>query len=149
MRVTLSWKDVHQLCYQLLCASGHDISHRHRVYGVPRGGCIVAALVGRPVSSPESAEFIVDDIIDSGATEKRHREQYPDKPFFALIDKRSAVTREERETWIVFPWEVADKSGVDENVERLRQYAKAGSAARKEVLHALINLVDEFIREDE
>jgi len=39
-----------------------------RLYGIPRGGAIVAGLSGRAVDRPEDADWIVDDVIDSGAT---------------------------------------------------------------------------------
>jgi hypothetical protein len=72
------------------------------VYGVPRGGAVVAGLLGCAVDSPEDAEYIVDDIEDSGATRRHYESKYPDKPFYTL------VTREPDGPWVVFPWEHAD-----------------------------------------
>lgn len=72
-----------------------------KVFGVPRGGCAVAALVGQPVDRPEDADAIVDDLIDSGATRDRWSAK-TNKPFFALYDKRAMTGIK---PWLTFPWE--------------------------------------------
>jgi GTP cyclohydrolase I len=91
-----------------------------KVYGVPRGGCVVAALVGTPVDRPDLADAIVDDVIDSGATRDRYTEAYPSIPFYALFDK-TEETEPMRGKWIVFPWE-KDETPVEDNVKRLLEY---------------------------
>jgi len=75
-----------------------------RVYGVPRGGAIVAGLLASRwanvvvARTPEDADCILDDIIDSGATKAR----YPGKPFHALVDKTGS---DAAIGWVRFPWE--------------------------------------------
>lgn len=91
------------------------------VYPVPRGGVPVAlALAGTMpmciVDTPERADVIVDDLIDSGATAAR----YPGKPFFALIDKR---TWEHGDQWVVWPWEGTAEKGIEDHITRLIQFA--------------------------
>lgn len=91
-----------------------------KIFGVPRGGIPVAlALAGTGpfilVDDAEQADVIVDDLIDSGAT----RERYGDKPFFALLDKR---TWPHGNAWVVFPWEGDSDGGIEDNVVRLLQY---------------------------
>lgn len=71
-----------------------------KLYGVPRGGQIVAGLTGRAVDSILEADAIVDDIIDSGATRQRYA--HYGKPFWALWDKAPG------DGWIAFPWEGSD-----------------------------------------
>ena len=88
-----------------------------RAYAVPRGGIPVAyllqGLVGFHITdNPADADIFIDDLIDSGSTCERYRNEYPGKPFFALIDKRT--DEQFRGKWIVFPWEVTD-SGVDKS----------------------------------
>ena len=69
-------------------------------------------------NSPQEADAIVDDIIDSGATRNRFASLYPDKPFYALYDY-SAV----KGPWLVFPWEAAsNEDDPADNVRRLLQY---------------------------
>lgn len=89
-----------------------------KYYGVPRGGMYIAALKD-PVDCPEEAEYICDDIIDSGATRDLWKEKYPDHPFFSVID----IPGGDEKNWYVFPWE---KSGdkietIESNVKRLLQ----------------------------
>lgn len=91
-----------------------------KIWGVPRGGCFIAMILASNnkaimVETPEEADIIVDDLIDSGDTVARYREQYPHKPFFVPIDKRGDSR------WIVFPWE-AKEEPVKDNLERLNQY---------------------------
>ena len=92
-------------------------------YGVPRGGQIVAGMTGRAVDKIEDADIIIDDLIDSGATEQRYKKY--NKPFVALIDKRIELQNQ----WLVFPWEMRDndkeeslEETVEDNVTRLLQF---------------------------
>lgn len=101
-----------------------------KVYGVPRGG-IPAALVTQQanpgiilVETPEEADIIVDDIIDSGTTKRKYADKYPEKPFLALIDKTSPQAKNYYPSgeWIVFPWETSQENGIEDNIRRLLQY---------------------------
>jgi GTP cyclohydrolase I len=95
------------------------------IYAVPRGG-IPAALAlipflstrfrARLVEDPKMADFVFDDIIDTGRT----REQYLGHKFFALIDK----IKDDRYKglWVVFPWEETQERGYEDHVVRLLQY---------------------------
>ena len=86
-----------------------------KYYGVPRGGQIVAGLLGNAVDKIEQADVIVDDLIDSGTTLNRYKKY--NKPFSALIDKREELKNE----WLVFPWENSE-GDIEDNVIRLLQY---------------------------
>lgn len=89
-----------------------------KIYGIPRGGIPVAYLLTKfgfiLADTPEEADIFVDDIIDSGRTLERWCDEYPGKPFFALIDAEN----KEDDTWYVFPWEVKDplKSNTDDSI---------------------------------
>lgn len=101
---------------------GLDGSKSIKVFPVPRNGIPAALALGSAatfrvelVYSPDDADIIVDDLIDSGAT----KERYPNKPFFALIDKRSW---EFGDAWVVWPWEGDAAGGITDNITRLLQY---------------------------
>ena len=109
-----------------------DYEHQFpRIYGVPRGGVSVAYLILAKAynscvitNNVDNADFIVDDIIDSGATKARYEETNPAIPFLALIDKTDPDCIYLNE-WIVFPWEVTDmghNESIEENVTRILQY---------------------------
>lgn len=105
------------------------------VYGIPRGGVPVAYLLAQrsgitAVNTPEEADFLVDDIIDSGVTADLWRTRYPEKAFFALINKNSVESicnGEESKKylsagWLVFPWEGNEDGSIEDNIRRLLQF---------------------------
>lgn len=113
-KVHLTNKDIHQLArtlnssIQALVAQNKGLGF-FRVYPIPRGGVPTAYALSAHypymvVDSPEEADFFVDDIIDSGSTMREWCENYPEKPFFALIDKTDEEC-EYSDDWVVFPWE--------------------------------------------
>ena len=106
----ITWEQVYQRVNDL----PKDVTY----YGVPRGGAVPAALTGKAVMNPHVADVIIDDLIDSGATEKKWKEQFPDKPFVALFDKRKELQGE----WLVFPWEKEEEGEVEDNLVRIFQY---------------------------
>lgn len=105
-------------------------------YPVPRGGVSAALAVmvhldGMMLADdPSGADFFIDDLIDSGTTMERLCDQFPGKPFFALIDKR--IDPDYNGQWIVFPWEQTQEAGVEGNIQRLIQYV--GEDANREGL---------------
>lgn len=106
-------------------AEGKETAKIH-VWGVPRGGIPVAYLViwafrelgykgAQLASTPHTADLIVDDIIDSGATRNRYRESHPTTPFYAIIESSG-------EGWYVFPWEDNTEGSFGDNIRRLLQF---------------------------
>lgn len=93
------------------------------IYGVPRGGVPVAlAIAGyygfEIVERPEDAQVIVDDLIDSGATEQRFA--HLGKQFVALFDKRDPNDISHGQ-WVVFPWEESLEDDMQSHASRLLQ----------------------------
>ncbi len=124
----LSWADVIErargIAINLLQKKGHVI------YGIPRGGVYAAMLVksqlegmGRHVyltEDPHKATLFVDDIIDSGETQKQWKFEFEDQPFFALVDKQG---KDKSLDWVSFPWErMINGSDPAENIRRLIEY---------------------------
>lgn len=87
-----------------------------KYYGVPNGGQPIAALLN-PVDTPEEADVIIDDLIDSGATMLRY-EQY-NKPFITLFNKQTEEHLKGK--WLIFPWEKKDEP-IEDNFKRILQY---------------------------
>jgi len=124
-----------------------------RAYPIPRGGIPAALAVQSEmygehphlltdgtftgggmelVESPEEAQLFIDDIIDSGATRKKFRELYPEKPFYALVDKTHLDSNLGQE-WVQFPWErMSGETGPEENIVRVLEYL--GEDPRREGL---------------
>lgn len=97
-----------------------------RVYGVPRGGTPVAfglRTCCEIVNDPAKADFIVDDIVDSGRTREKFQKQFPGKPFYALVDKTDTECPSGlKAAWIVFPWEGTEEGSSEDIFIRLLQY---------------------------
>lgn len=126
MQMKLSHDDVRALAQRTAPAIRqyqHDTctpNEALRAYAVPRGGIPVAyllqGLVGFHITSnPADADIFIDDLIDSGSTCERYCDEYPGKPFFALLDKRT--DEQFRGEWIVFPWEVTDEGADDSGAD--------------------------------
>lgn len=94
------------------------------VYGVPKGGMIASAFLRNAVVThfPEAANIILDDVLDSGKTAQKYKDQFPTTRFYPLIDKK---TEKGMQKWLVFPWEMQHPNGedtVEENIMRQLQY---------------------------
>lgn len=103
-----------------------DTTKPVKCYGVPRGGVSAAYALASEfhinlVDNPAEADFFFDDIIDSGATMERYCEEFPGKPFLALIDKTDPSC-EYKGAWVVFPWEATAEGSIENNIARLLQY---------------------------
>ncbi len=129
----LTWADCQRLARERFPAQG-------KVYGVPRGGSVAAAILGRlPADRPEDAEFIVDDIIDSGRTREHYTTKFPTKPFFALVDKMSDTWASDK--WIWFPWEKPVERDAEDIVVRMIEFI--GEDPKRE---GLVNTPERVVR---
>lgn len=97
-----------------------------KAYPIPRGGVPAAYATYHPtrcpfviVNTPEEADFFIDDIIDSGHTMEKYCDEFPARPFVALIDKTAG---EYDDAWVVFPWEGSVEGSIEENIIRLLEY---------------------------
>lgn len=110
----LSWSDVDQRIEALHL---QDV----RIWGIPRGGSIVAGLARQwgaiVVADPTEAEVIVDDIIDSGVTAVYYAGSHS-VPVVALVDKQT----EGIGSWVHFPWEEPAEVDAAGSVRRILQY---------------------------
>ena len=119
-KVYVSWKDMEDFANDLINEMKTRNFQPTGVYGVPRGGLILATLISYKLDIPlllnaSKGCLIVDDIADSGRTllhYTEHDTQF-NKYFIATMfyHKRSIVTPnyykfEKTDKWIIFPWEV-------------------------------------------
>lgn len=113
MNEEFSWEQFDKACKKLaqkLKKKGKSI---RAVYGVPRGGLILAVklshLLGIPlVLDPEKADLIVDEVCDSGKTLLKYKRKY--KKLFATIHLKNNSRQPDywlykTKAWIVYPWE--------------------------------------------
>lgn len=116
-------------------------------YGVPRGGSVIAAMTGRAVMTPEEADVIIDDLIDSGATAEKYKKLYPHKPFIGLFDKRIELQNQ----WLVFPFEKEEDGEVEDNLIRVFQYLGEDPTREglKETPKRYLKFMEEFLNPPE
>lgn len=125
MTLPINPTDFYRLAETIRQQIGRQFKQRPvRVYGIPNTGIVAAAAVadGRIailVDRPDMADAFVDDLIDSGATAERYAEDYPDTPFFALLDKHDW---DRGNDWVIWPWEGSHEAGIKDNITRLLQY---------------------------
>ena len=118
----MNWDEVHS-AVAALAARNDDA---RRVYGVPTGGAVVAALLTGhkmdTVDAPEQADLVVDDLVDSGRTLSRYAAHRVDALFRKPHSPAGLAPRAEvREGWLRFPWE-RDGGDPTDAVVRLLQH---------------------------
>lgn len=124
----LTWADVTEAARDL--ANRHSHSDLTGVYGIPRGGSTVAALVAPLIGLPlldevQPGSLIVDDLIDTGATAERSKRD--DCVLDALYRKpwapaHLAPAARQTSDWLVFPWEGDNGADITDALTRLIQY---------------------------
>ena len=128
--INLSWADVYHKAEKIANAIA---SYREKVktielYGVPRGGIFAAQAVStmlfrRGVSNrlvgSMPADFIIDDIYDTGKTADAYEEKWEAIPFLTLVNKDEPP----KSVWYSFPWErMTNDNAPVENIRRLLEY---------------------------
>ena len=88
IKTNITWEQVYHRLNEVI----KDLPKNTKYYGVPRGGQVVAGMTGNAVDNIEDADVIIDDLIDSGATEKRYKKY--NKPF--MIDRNQPDSQQER-----------------------------------------------------
>jgi GTP cyclohydrolase IA len=107
--IEITWEEV----YQRL-----KLAPAGKLYGIPRGGSVIAGLTGRAVNDPAEADWLVDDIYDSGKTAARWTAKY-DKPLWPLISKPN----EGIDSWLLMPWETRDPTAdLEDTVTRQLEF---------------------------
>ena len=121
----MSWEEARTLARKLADGLDEDA----RIWGVPRGGTPVAAMLSAwghiVVVSPEEATVAVDDIIDTGETRDWILAEYG-LPTRALIE-RLPGEKEAGAEWIVFPWEEPEDApapGIDGVRHEVAEFAR-------------------------
>lgn len=105
------------------------------LYAVPRGGIPPSYIISSVltyrydmnnviISEAKSADVVIDDMTDSGNTFKRIKRDAGYARFYSLYIK------ENKEDWLVFPWESGVESSIEDVVDRTCQLTQK---TRKEV----------------
>lgn len=96
-----------------------------KIYGVPRGGAIIAGLFHllygcEIVNDPNVADFILDDLLDEGRTASKFNQMYPDRIFMTLYNKQ--LEEDIKNTWLIFPYEDTPERDIEDHLIRIVEY---------------------------
>lgn len=109
----VSWQDVQQY----IDAVAEQLSSKEitGVYGIPRGGCVLAVMLSYRLNVPLlTAPFnncvVVDDIADTGKTLLHYSENDSYYITTMYFHKQSVIEpdfwyKEKTDSWVVYPWE--------------------------------------------
>lgn len=128
----LSLAEVNAACWALHKRLGPISSGRPvKLYGIPRGGVTAAYAMASAVpgytvvADPSHCDYIIDDLVQSGATRTRyetHRRvvvslfsKMPDDPGLYGVMMPPAE-------WLVFPWEATVEGSADDIITRFLQF---------------------------
>ncbi len=106
----------YKITWSEIIIRANKLDKTKKYYGVPRGGQYIAALLN-PVDSINEADFIIDDLIDSGSTQKRY--SCYNKPFIAIFNKQTEI--ELKDKWLIFPWDNKEDD-IEDNIVRILEY---------------------------
>jgi hypoxanthine phosphoribosyltransferase len=130
-KLFLTWDDFDDGVYAAIAdyKAGPLVGKLKGVYGIPRGGVILAASLSHHLDipllmEPEDCCLIVDDILESGDTMQktinRFYQIFPKGKFAAWVwvNKNPSLVAgygrfESPEAWVVFPWEDWQKAEED------------------------------------
>ena len=118
-KIHVSWKDMENFVNGLIQEMENQNFKPTGVYGIPRGGLILATLISYKLDIPlllnaSKGCLVIDDIADSGRTLLHFTENDTqfNKYFIATMyyHKRSIVKPdyymfEKTDKWLIFPWE--------------------------------------------
>lgn len=108
----VTWSDVDSFIDQI--AIRYATTPLTGVYGIPRGGTVLAVMVSHALNipllqAPTKGCLVVDDISDTGATLKHYRHKgYHTATMFSTLDTDTPPDYHQyikTDDWVVFPWE--------------------------------------------
>ena len=131
MKDFISWQLVDECVTEIafhLKDTGKDFKG---VFGVPRGGVILAVMLSHKLDIPYITDFrrvdegdivVIDDIADTGKTFQFYKEQpeTKDAHYVTIHEHEQSIVKPDysvlykQDKWIVYPWEVKDSTEIQD-----------------------------------
>lgn len=121
-KTNITWEEFHQMVFDLAERILKKELHIDNIYGIPRGGHMVAVCLSHILNLPIIEKLdqtyntlIVDDICDGGRTLVRelYNRSLLTATLFVRVDETTftpdVYVEDAKKEWIVFPWEVKDE----------------------------------------
>ena len=141
--IKYTWDEVYNDARELAehIMKDYDGDTKILIYGIPRGGWLAAMAVSTHypqvlhlTANPQEADWIIDDIMDSGTTIERYNDEYSGKKLAVIVRhlKHSEGSNAEVasirpvDDWVEFPWEAENlvqnaAETIEDNVRRILQ----------------------------
>ena len=119
-KIYLNWDDINKYVDEAINVLQWD--KINYIYGIPRGGLIIATLLSYKINKPLLTDIcmlndcsdvlLVDDIADSGKTLKEYMSGREFAQIYTICYKEKSIIQPwynlevEENDWIVFPWEL-------------------------------------------
>lgn len=118
----ITWKDFDNICETLI--SKIDTKKIRAIYGIPRGGLVVAVKISHLLNIPiifnlyeydNENILICDDICDTGHTLELYQNDYKILVLHKNINSsfRPDYFYKELDEWVLYPWETITTSKAD------------------------------------
>jgi len=116
----VSWESYHKLVEELAREIKQSGKQYRYIYGVPRGGLILAIIISHLLDIPlivgmasvadQKETLVVEDLVDTGETLKYYKQFHPESDIAVLFVKSWASCKPTyyvatTKDWIVFPYE--------------------------------------------
>ena len=136
MKDFISWQVVDECVTEIafhLKDTGKDFVG---VFGIPRGGVILAVMLSHKLDIPYITEFwrvgdgdivVIDDIADTGKTFQFYKEQpeTKDAHYVTIHEHKQSIVKpdysviEKVDKWIVYPWETTNSEEIQDYLKEL------------------------------
>ncbi|MFA6023344.1 MAG: phosphoribosyltransferase [Candidatus Pacearchaeota archaeon] len=111
----ISWEEFEKDVRTLARKIQNDNNKYDGIYGVPKGGLILAVLLCHKLNlpmllTPTKNSLVVDEISDSGVTLSRMKRKkiacIYTTPFTMTKPDYYCKTKQNKDEWLIFPWEI-------------------------------------------
>jgi hypoxanthine phosphoribosyltransferase len=116
-KIKVSWQEFEQMANELIVKIEKSGEKFDGVYGIPRGGLILAIKISHYLNLPllmypTKDTLVIDDISDEGKTlssmKNRKIATLFSTPWTKIKPDWHAKLKENKDDWIIFPWENPD-----------------------------------------
>ena len=125
-KLQVSWEGFNLMYVKLATSIKNSRLPIKQIYGIPRGGLILAVILSHYLEVPLSNKItkntlIVDDISDSGETFLKFKRKYRNILTASLLIRKSTkfvpnyFVKSIDKDWVVFPWELLTEKTEKDN----------------------------------
>lgn len=133
-KVAISWQDFEDMAHKLIKDIRSSKIKFDGIYGIPRGGLILAVYLSHQLNlpilaAPTKNTLIVDDISDEGKTLSSYKNRkiatLYSTSWTNVVPNWYVREKPTKDTWLIFPWENKEtEKNYDDTVKRNNEKRK-------------------------